>query len=756
MKVYAVAFVLVALACPGVSMSGAAADAAPSDAERIAALEALQADRSSGPDRHFNYPSRLTIRMDGEVYLGDGGTVPPGTMGSMNIVSPDGVNRFGINLSFDGNAFHAELPVAGEVTILVLAPGYAPTVHGPVTLPADATTDGVRIPLEPVVPAHVQFVDESGTPIAGVTAQVVVNFGDSTVSTSPMQFESDEDGLISIPQGSVAIPTDIEVYHPGYMREHSQNLVVEPNDTLVWTLRADRPFQGRVVDARSGQPIAGAKVAPDFGSPSRHLGSEFSVHSSREPETSIARAKVAPDFGSLFQHFPREFSAHFPREPETSIASGSDGRFTLHELDDSKDHWFVVQADGFGIEYLKVPAGWSDEQVIELSPRVLRGRITGALATLGREFTFGARAVRLSMTLPDDFSASTHRHLSRSAIVDFEGYEGTFVLEDLPPGTVNLSAGAERMEIDLVDAVTEVEIALDSWPQYPDRAFRLQLIAPEGAPPAEGSLTMLVSHGPSPVHGREERVLKVTGGLAETMVPAPSRVTLRWDGIPGYLPVPPDPATAQRGALLIEPDDAPFELDLALERVGAIRVRLEGDEDLISHFIRVAIALERSQTSWRFEAIQAMSIQGLFTIRPGMSEAVIMPLPLGTAVELVVESPIMPTFSARETVTLTRENPIADVTVILPEMRHVQVLVVDADGLPLEGEQVTLLGEEYGRMTATTNEQGCVRFLYVSSAQSYIARVEAHGNRPAAEAVALLSRMNESQETLITLDAAQL
>jgi len=723
MKVYEVVPVLVVLACLGVSMSGAAADAAPSDAERIGALEALQAERPEGPAPHF-YPTRqdFTHRIAGEVYPGDGGTVPHGATGSMYIVSPDGISNVGFELSFDGNAFQADLPVAGEATILVLAPGYAPTIHGPVTLHADALTDDVRIPLEPVVPAHIQFVDKSGSPIAGVTAQVLVNFGDSTISTSQMRFESDEDGLVSIPQGSVAIPTGIEVYSPGHMREHRQDLVVEPNDTLVWTLRADRPFQGRVVDARSGLPIAGAKVAPDFGSPSRHLGSEF---------------------------FP-----HFPREPETSIASSGDGRFTLHELDDSKDHWFVVQADGFGSEYLKVPAGWSDERVIELSPRVLRGRITGALATLRPAQPDGAPAVWLSMKLPDDFSAAMHRHLHRSAIVDIEGDEGTFVLEDLPPGTAGLSAGIERLEIDLVDAVTEVEITLDPWPQYPDRAFRLQLIAPEGALPVEGSLTMLISPGPGYSHGRQERVLKVAGGRAETMVPTPSRVTLRWDGIPGYLPAPPDPAVAQEHPFLIEPDDAPFELDLALERVGAIRVRLEGDDDIVSHFGRVAIGFEWARPAWPFAAIQVQSVEPLSTIRPGMSEAIIMPLPLETAVDLTVEWPIMPTFSARETVTLTRENPIANVTFTIPEVRHVHVSVVDADGQPLEGEQVTLLGEESGRMTSTTNEQGCARFLYVSSAQSYMARVEGRGNRAPAEAVALLSRTHESQETLITLDAA--
>ncbi|MCC5850396.1 MAG: M48 family metalloprotease [Verrucomicrobia bacterium] len=420
-------------------------------------------------------PHMEEVVVSGRVVTAGGEPLPEGVALFMGF---DNVSR---NLPVDDEGrfeYHAPAPPGdrhGSLHLAVSSPRHQ-GISRYMELPPDGRLEDLEFALEPGETLMLWFVDErDGSPMEGVRVRGVQlmagpDGGSGSLVGVPhrdAEFRSDEMGRVRIPHVNPDLHLRVFVELDGFehgFRQHrwkrgpdsqgnplvGDGVAEVPEGGWRWPLTPALPFQGRVVDSRTGDPVVGAEILKVNYRNSRHLKG-------------------------------------WPADLETTpdAVTDSEGRFLLNTLARDVPQSLFVRAEGHAGALLhEIQSGQPPLEVVLSPPLHLQGKIRGDLGKLDRSRRTGEPYLNFGFLVP---SAGGW---SRYAPVTIEDGVGTFLIPDLWPGEWRLRVGVPHTlgTFTLKDSPLEnLELHLDEVPpRAGTRPVEIRLLPPEGDPPPAG------------------------------------------------------------------------------------------------------------------------------------------------------------------------------------------------------------------------------------------------------------------------------
>jgi beta-lactamase regulating signal transducer with metallopeptidase domain len=673
------------------------------DAQRVEALNGI--DKELIPRPWDPSGQREQVKVSGRLVLPEGKTLPAegvkvgSTCINRNCTTCSGVRR-------EGSDFYSELPT-GEIYLLACVPGYAPKGVGPLHRDAAQPIENIEIVLEPCIPATIRFVDENHAPVAGVAVSGGYQFP-SSVSTVSITRSSDADGRVQIDQSDKApVPVSLTAEAPGFVRASRNDLPLAIGTTIEWVLQTDKPIEGVVVDKAADTPVEGAEVVL--------------------LSSGVANLVVMGG------------------DDKVVATSNDRGKFVLQGFEKNQEHYLLVRRAGYGPETVHISQSTESTVKVSLEPRRVRGVIRGDLSLLYRkkpdELPGWTKSLppaakillRHGMDRLNDTLNTGTPMVSSGTLVQVGGmYQtvarmdtpvavkdglGTFELDVLPTGLLQIAAGPMVRQVELRGTSQDVTIDLIKPEESPRRLVKLHFSVPDGAPAAAGTVTVS-SNGKDNIAAQTAKV-PIADSWGELTVPVPGSVTVQVDNLAGYLPKPEGPfssygSTGNRSE--IPAGAEPFVVETPLERAGAVRGVVLHADGTPAASVRVSACVVMSE--WG-KGTTYNSLSNMANQTTAKGEFACMPAPLNQTIEVTAT---MDCAAQRTSVKLSAWKPVGNVELKFGKSIDVPVLVLGPDGLPAPNVQVHLTGP-VGTSLPTDLGGRCV-FHGVDPEQKYVFRIE--------------------------------
>ena len=609
-------------------------------------------------------------------------------------------------------AFEGVHPGTFELT--AWGPGFAPGLAGPVTVPPGGEIGGLLLEVGPGFEAAARVVDAAGDPLAGVPVRAWSRVGDSSVPLP--ERVSDAAGVARFPHHRPGSELVARVMHPGFQ---PSQVVWRPQSGGVQTLALEPAgvSGGRVVDAATGRPVAGAAVRLVRGFGVDPAG----VH---DPE---ARS----------------------RPPDAT--TDADGRFELRGLVSGRSGCVWVDHPRFGpaLAYGLVAGGPPWE--LSLPPRrtpAVEVRGVGSLEPSERRLRWSQRIT----VAPHSTSSVNGGPIPLAAGAGVAAVRLPPLLADAP---LEVRVGGRRF---FFDDPLAGPLVVDLAPPQGAREVRVRLEPPPGWPATGGTLEVEVPGDGA--FGTDRVELPVRGGVASFEAqPAADgsgglagfRV-LRLDA-PGYRPAAP----FGRGWSPVPAGEGPHTVPVPLAPAGTAGGRVVDAAGEPVPLAAVAVRHLDKRGRWLpFLTVPSgeagpprVAADGRF----GVSG-----LPLGVPLWLNAASHGGDTVAWGEPFLLTEAEPVREQTLVLPDGLGVTARVLGPGGVPIQRLRVRLVHghgrEVFHSLPAATDADGAVAFEGVNFDLPGVVRVETNGvldavdGRPAAAYTAAAARVTPEQRSV--------
>ena len=622
-------------------------------AERLSSREKI--GRIAEIQRHYGWVraagaaddpwKRPTKRVRVELRTEEGDAPPPGWKAKALTRLPGVVSSY-LGTSPDGaDAFFVDTP-AGELSLAVEAEGFAPLLREAKSYRSvEEIPDRLFLTLRrgarlPVKILDVQTGEAVNAPRVTVTARGSGGELDSKRELRPMP---ENDGRVWLEHLDLALFLEIRVEAEGYasrvQRARSYRLDEEPE----WRLERDRPATGRLVDALTGAPVAGAQLRTcyreEIATGRTHHWDERSgpllATSDAEGNYKIAGLEqgmvygvwaTAPGYARVLMPGLASGQAAAPLGLERALEVK--GRVLLPA-------WYKRESVELGVV--------QDVHVKQFSSAVMLPSVRCAVREGAAEFEVGGLG-RMGMRL--------------RALEEWTGWP-TF--NEIPAEVVwdlrGLPAPAER----------------------PRRRVELRFARADDAPPPAGTVQVSACFsapkGESPVV--ERRSMPIKEGRVEFDLPVPNELEITASGLIGYTFAP------QRREL--KAGSGAAEIELAALPSGAIYGEIRSPETLGS----VHASVKRRRWLRDDEAGEGVSVE--LGASPEGLRFFVTPLPLGGA--HVLEVTRGNTWARFDLPALSEEEPVRKLELDMPALVRVQGRVLDPAGRPVRAASVQLYGE---------------------------------------------------------------
>ncbi|MCA9066795.1 MAG: hypothetical protein KDA96_27195, partial [Planctomycetaceae bacterium] len=294
--------------------------------------------------------------------------------------------------------------------------------------------------------ATIQFQDEDGSPVSGVTMESV--FLQSPESGTGIGISRYGD-LVSNDDGKLTLhdlgnsPLQITVVRAGY-EWNRREIRFEPGKEIAWTLHPSLPVVGTVLIPDSSEPLEGAEVWLV------HRGSAEGYR--RDPRKQFLRR----------QHGESESS-------KPDAVTDSQGRFELNTLQADSEYTFMILHPNWRPEVLySVRAGMKIDVTMK-PPIVVSGQLTGDLSKLGTLYRSKQRMFQFRNPLQVTRKDGTFFELFDCEVAD----DGSFLISTILPGPTTLELAGRSVKIDAMESVRDLEFDLDAPKSPPSPSRRI-------------------------------------------------------------------------------------------------------------------------------------------------------------------------------------------------------------------------------------------------------------------------------------------
>ncbi len=490
------------------------------------------------------FPRGAKVEVTGEVRTEDGSPLPPAI--SLIARTQNRYSGTATELKVVSGQAHGSLP-AGEIYLLLYAPGWAPTFAGPIQpRRLDEKLALPELVLRRGFPARLRVLDDRGSPLAGVRLQQPWIRSSSPASNRNLNRPGPD--LVTDANGkavfaNVAADTELEITiaHPGFQTAIRRFEGFSPGVLSEFRLTPARLTPGHIIDANTGQPVAGAKV--------------------------LLAGQQRPDTNAAYS---------LQNNIEMAVADDT-GRFVLDTLNENWTTYVYVSAPGYAPTSLEATIGKPMEV------RLDRGiRIAGRIRAGERVSTKGMRVIADYSLQTGPQSAFGHQV---EQALDSTQPEPTFSFDHLPRGSDSVSISVANRSIRLSGHTDHVDLVIDlasttpgprdtkegvvALGPVPRRQVILTIRPPANEPAPDGEIEFdyrAQGLNREDNTSRPLPLVPVRNGRIELELAVPNRLEITQARLPGYTP--------SIRSLEVPEGQTPLTLDLPLVPAGAIRGRL--------------------------------------------------------------------------------------------------------------------------------------------------------------------------------------
>jgi beta-lactamase regulating signal transducer with metallopeptidase domain/uncharacterized GH25 family protein len=620
--------------------------------QRIDQIEKKMAEYGQKPQPGPDFSSGdhgPSVEVSGRVRTADGSPVPKWVNVDLHTES----SRYSrmTALSVSNGLFSNSVP-QGSILISAEATNYAPVVVGPFDTIGSNQLSGIELVLQPGFDIRLLTVDaNSGQPISA--ARVHSRFWPQRNGTS---FEIREtvgagDGTVVL-RHCADMPLELTISAPGYEVVDKRLETLKPDQELRIAMRHGTPTFGSVRDRRTGAPIAGATVR------------------------------------MLYRKGPDGSNVGGPEDPRYLLATtDAQGQFNVQQLRQDSVYSIGVGAPGFeNVVIDNILAGHTN-LAVKLGPELaVRGHLTGDAQALQRAL----KDSYLSYSYPSDVAGQHSVHCP-STRLRIEGGTAWFAFTNPVAGPMTIRVAGQTFKR-IVDApVDDWQIELAPVPAavsptaMREVVFRFQHSS--GVPP-RGTVKVEVPSNTDPAHPVTNlRDIEIQNGEAHVEIPVGGQTSIEPDHVVGYW------FKNDFEAILVTNGAGPMVIDVPLIPAGAIFASARNADGTPAGGLLFSVEeLKRSP----------LLPDGAAWFSPGDSSSgntprkfVSGPLPLGGVYRIVGSRGN--SFCVSAPMNLTDEKPDQEVELQFPADRPLDGQVLDPDGKPLRGVQLS------GSFTAGSN-----------------------------------------------------
>ncbi len=254
------------------------------------------------------YPPDQRVRVSGTVRTHDGKPLPPGLDITIQSKRPSYSAGYSLRRGANGSWWSDQV-APGMITVAALARDYAPAVSKLIAAKPKDSIEGIELVLTEGFTMTAVVSDESGQPVAGASVNLSLAVNDMWAGSREVRTDADGRSLVPhLIEGQLTAKIEL----PGYERLR-QTTAAKAGDVFPLVLRKSRPARGQIIDAITGEPVAGAEIRM--------------VHTT--------------DGDSID---PR---AEYERKKQPYTTAGDGGQFTIDSLETGKRYTFWFEAEGY-------------------------------------------------------------------------------------------------------------------------------------------------------------------------------------------------------------------------------------------------------------------------------------------------------------------------------------------------------------------------------------------------------------------------
>ncbi len=533
----------------------------------------------------------------------------------------------------------------GATYITATAEDYSPAFAGPFDAEPGGRIEGIELVLGEGFPGRILVVDETGKPVRDAELTGGYTYPDNGSFTHTINLLTDVNGIATLDHaGTEKITMNLRADE--FEPQQLQGLVLDRDEIKTVVLQRALPVTGVVLAAATGQLIQGAEIRVMVSA----AGSQSYVEN---------HASGSPD-----------------------AVTDAQGRFELKRLRQDRKYLLFVRASGYGYRYVRdVETTTRDLNVVLGPAKTIRGRVTGDLSLLPTDPKSGDSVIYMEDSFHYPESLGYADSSKRAPVIIREGV-GYFEIDDFWGQTVTLSAGEERIRLDVEQDPLD-DVVIDLKPSV-RRQVVLRFQVPQGAPPITGSVRTdyITERARRQKQSMTPGWIDIVDNQASCEIPVPGQFQYRIDFRRGKRPVgywfneilPID----------IAADEAPFVIDVPVHPAGAIYGRVLASDGSVAENANATLMVAKKPD---IEGGQAISLMPLFD---ALSDAVdrgtfnASPLPLGGKYAIVVYEDN--TFAMSDVLMLDAKNPIVSTDLTLPPGVDIEGRLLDPNGAPARNE----------------------------------------------------------------------
>lgn len=576
-----------------------------------------------------------------------------------------------IEVRGDDGRFEWRVP-SGDIYLSAFKPGYAPALVGPLQTQKDQTTGPIELILRPGFTAKVRLTDENDKPLSGVlvSSSYWIYFSRGASSRGGEQSAlSGADGVAELTH-FCDHPVELRASLSGYQWDKKDNVRLREGEPYVWKLARAKPTQARIVDARSGAPVAGAALClVHVDSPA--MGYEYGLHSAT-----------------------------------TVTVSAADGGVSLTQLRNDSSYTFVVDAPPrrrawFG----PVFAGQSGLVVRMGDPLYVRGFVARTARELqaSQPWLHGKLEISIasSVEMPRAGYGPSKTQLWEERTVPTEQRDGQswFYLDNLFEGKQTLSFSLynppKTVTLDLHSPIEQLDVEATKKPEQADKAATRTVVihfdVPPGAPPPSGTMSFCSSQRPGEDAMTCAAPTAITGQDMRFTVTVPAKVMCRSEGTLGYWFPNPTPAVE------VPKGEGEYVVKVPCQPAGSIGGQVVGASGKPLPTVSVLLTMLKEPPDPK----RYFSPPGYMDVN---SEGRFLATPLALEATYQVMASAEEAVAVSKPLVLDGAHPTAQVELKIPEGVTVAGELLTLEGKPLPAVPVTLWYESApGRTTTLKN-----------------------------------------------------
>jgi beta-lactamase regulating signal transducer with metallopeptidase domain len=606
---------------------------------------------NSKPD----FSDKPKISISGRVITADGSTLPkglhityestPNTDDWYARQSATGEDAIFITVNEDGAFSKTNLPALGTQHLRIVTKGYAPLNY---EFDTPENMSDLELELDQGFPGTVHIQDDAGQPIPGATvtlSRCEGIFGGTILTDQPGK-KTDQDGCVGYDhQNTGEIMLTIEA--DGFSKLDYYRYSFNKDGKLVVTLEKGIEIPGTVTDKMTGLPISDAQITLTY--------SEKNNIPINTRNKEIAR-------------------------------TAADGSFLLPNILPEAIYRFEVKAPGKNTVRLSDITTETKKLNIEQEPeRIIRGKLIGDLSRIGNNLCLNPKTKTYAET-PSIFylrNEPPYIDIIDPIPVTFTNGIGYFEIRNFQCDWMELhfkEDGEKFAKLTLVDqTVSDFTIDLDSDQiQYGQigREVLIEVVTPPGLPKALGTLHFNYQRSETKEFSRCS--IAISNGAGRTTLQTPGHFAPASAGdLKGYW-VKPQPDLNKSSALIASGAD-PYLYSILAEPAGGVYGELLDAKGQ---------PIDSYHLSFGASDSHLQKFYGITAFKKYQNKFALTSLPLNTPFVLVAKKNIQTAIS--DSILLTEENPIQNVTLLFKPAKPIKGQVLYPDGTPASNYSISI------------------------------------------------------------------